>query len=92
MVFLVLHTTHNSQQSLLLVVIFLLPCTRPPIPFTRAFGLRSPLALCLLPYAIIRAESLCAISKMTCAVNEGMEIANYLLTTRFLCYKKNNDF
>ncbi|MCX5833262.1 MAG: hypothetical protein NTV99_01875, partial [Deltaproteobacteria bacterium] len=46
----------------------------------------------LLPYAIIRAESLCAISKMTCAVNEGMEIANYLLTTPFLCYRRNNHF
>jgi hypothetical protein len=29
---------------------------------------------------------------MTCAVNEGMEIANYLLTTAILCYRHSDNF
>jgi hypothetical protein len=29
---------------------------------------------------------------MTRAVNAGMEIANYLLTTPFLCYRRDNHF
>jgi hypothetical protein len=32
------------------------------------------------------------ISNMTPDVNEGMEIANYQLTTPFLCYRRNNHF
>jgi len=36
---------------------------------------------------------ICAhISNMTPDVNGGMEIANYLLTTPFLCYRRNNHF
>jgi hypothetical protein len=56
MVFLVLHTTHNSQQSLLLVVIFLI--TLYPTPYTLYPGLRPALTTSPMPLFVLKVSVL----------------------------------